>query len=215
VWTVIVAAGTSSRFGHTTPKQYEQLAGRRVVDWSIDAARSVSDGIVLVVAEAYANQAEPAVDAVVVGGAERSDSVRAGLAAVPDTAEVVVVHDAARPLASLALFGNVVATVREGADGAVPGEPPVDTIKRVEVVKGRATVVATLDRDSLRAVQTPQAFRAALLRRAHDGAGQATDDAALVELAGGSVVVVEGDRQNLKITHEADLAYAEHLMRGR
>jgi 2-C-methyl-D-erythritol 4-phosphate cytidylyltransferase len=191
------------------------LGGRRVLDWSIDAARSVSDGIVLVVAEPFAAKAEPAVDAVVVGGAERSDSVRAGLAAVPDTAEVIVVHDAARPLAPLALFGNVVATVREGADGAVPGEPPVDTVKYVEGSSGRAVVVSTLDRAALRAVQTPQAFRASWLRRAHDSGGQATDDAALVEAIGGTVVVVDGDRENIKITHEADLVYAEHLLRGR
>jgi 2-C-methyl-D-erythritol 4-phosphate cytidylyltransferase len=215
VWTVIVAAGSSSRFGTGAAKQYEPLAGRRVVDWSIDAARSVSDGLVLVVAEAYSDLPEPAVDAVVLGGPERSDSVRAGLAVVPDSAEVIVVHDAARPLATSALFVAVVGTVGEGVDGAIPGEPPLDTIKHVGDDHGRTVVVSTLDRANLRAVQTPQAFRASALRRAHAGGGQATDDAALVESVGGTVVVVDGDRANIKITHPADLAYAEHLLRGR
>ena len=195
------------------PKQYEQLGDRRVVDWSIAAARSVSDGVVLVVASAYANEPEPTVDTVVVGGPQRSDSVRAGLAAVPDSADVIVVHDAARPLASFALFGEVVMTVREGFDGAIPGVRPTDTIKLVQANDRDLDEVSdTLDRDHLRAVQTPQAFRAAMLRRAHESGGRATDDAALVEAIGGTVAVVLGDLQNIKITHEADLAYAERLL---
>jgi len=195
------------------PKQYEQLGDRRVVDWSIAAARSVSDGVVLVVASAYANEPEPTVDTVVVGGPQRSDSVRAGLAAVPDSADVIVVHDAARPLASFALFGEVVMTVREGFDGAIPGVRPTDTIKLVQANDRDLDEVSdTLDRDHLRAVQTPQAFGAAMLRRAHESGGRATDDAALVEAIGGTVAVVLGDLQNIKITHEADLAYAERLL---
>ncbi|MGI8755191.1 MAG: IspD/TarI family cytidylyltransferase, partial [Acidimicrobiales bacterium] len=95
VWAVVVAAGSGSRFGG--PKQYAPLAGRRVLDWSVDAARSVADGVVLVVSDDRACDDEPAVDAVVAGGATRSASVRAGLAAVPETAEVVIVHDGARP----------------------------------------------------------------------------------------------------------------------
>ena len=166
----------------------------------------------LVVADAYAEQPEPSVDAIVVGGPERSDSVRAGLAAVPDSTEIIVVHDAARPLATFALFGEVVMTVREGADGAVPGIRPVDTIKQVDE---SGVVGATLDRGELRAVQTPQAFRADILRRAHQSGERATDDAALVEALGGKVVVVLGDLQNIKITHEADLAYAAQLLSDR
>ena len=166
----------------------------------------------LVVAEAYADEPEPSVDAIVVGGPERSDSVRAGLSAVPDSAEIIVVHDAARPLATFALFGEVVMTVREGADGAIPGVRPVDTIKQV----GETGVVhATLERGELRAVQTPQAFRAGALRQAHQSGERATDDAALVEALGGKVVVVLGDLQNIKITHEADLAYAAQLLSDR
>jgi 2-C-methyl-D-erythritol 4-phosphate cytidylyltransferase len=170
-----------------------------VVDWSVAACRSVADGVVLVVPPGHAD-AEVA-DVVVTGGATRSDSVRAGLAAVPSDADIVVVHDAARPFASPALFHAVVAAVAGGVDGAVPGVAVADTIKQVH--DGR--VVATLDRDTLVAVQTPQAFAAEALRRAHRHGGEATDDAALVEAAGGRVVVVEGDPANTKITRRADL----------
>jgi len=148
---------------------------------------------------------------VVVGGTTRADSVRAGLAAVPADAAVIVVHDAARPLAGPVLFGAVVDAVRGGrADGAVPVVPVTDTLKRVE----GGQVVATLDRDGLVTVQTPQAFRAGALRAAHAGAGEATDDAGLLEAAGGTVVTVEGDPRNLKLTRPEDLALAESLMAG-
>jgi 2-C-methyl-D-erythritol 4-phosphate cytidylyltransferase len=198
VWAVVVAAGSGARFG--APKQYERLGDRRVLDWSLAAARSVADGVVLVVAPERAGDPEAAADVVVAGGGTRSASVRAGLAAVPEGAAVVVVHDAARPGASPGLFAAVVAAVREGADAAVPGVPVVDTIKRV--VDG---VVETLDRSQLVAVQTPQAFRAAALRAAHAGGGEATDDGALVEAAGGRVVIVPGEPDNVKVTTPADL----------
>jgi 2-C-methyl-D-erythritol 4-phosphate cytidylyltransferase len=171
-----------------------------VLDWSLAAARSVADGVVLVVAPERAGDPEAAADVVVAGGGTRSASVRAGLAAVPEGTAVVVVHDAARPGASPGLFAAVVAAVREGADAAVPGVPVVDTIKRV--VDG---VVETLDRSQLVAVQTPQAFRAAALRAAHAGGGEATDDGALVEAAGGRVVIVPGEPDNVKVTTPADL----------
>jgi 2-C-methyl-D-erythritol 4-phosphate cytidylyltransferase len=197
-WAVVVAAGQGDRFGG--PKQYRPLAGRRVLDWSLDAARSVADGVVLVVARGHEDDDE-AVDALVAGGATRSASVRAGLEAVPDDAEVIVIHDAARPAASPALFAAVVEAVRAGADGAVPGLPLVDTIKRIDA---EGAVVATEDRAALVAVQTPQAFRAAALRAAHALGADATDDAALVERAG-RVVVVPGDPANRKITVPDDL----------
>ena len=199
VWAIVVAAGSGSRFGG--PKQFEELEGRRVVDWALVASRAVADGVVLVVPADHIDDEAPAADAVVTGGATRSDSVRAGLAAVPADADVVVVHDAARPFAAPALFEAVVAAVRAGADGAVPAVAVADTIKRVAGVE----VLATLDRAELVAVQTPQAFTAASLRRAHAGGAEATDDAALVEAAGGRVVVVPGDPANAKITLRADL----------
>jgi 2-C-methyl-D-erythritol 4-phosphate cytidylyltransferase len=197
---VVVAAGSGARYG--APKQYERLGAQRVLDWSLAAARSACAGVVLVVAPERAGAAEPGADAVVAGGATRSASVRAGLAAVPEDAEVVVVHDAARPAATPALFAAVVAAVRAGADGALPGVPVVDTIKRV----AGDVVMATLDRAELVAVQTPQAFLASTLRRAHAAGGEATDDGALVEAAGGRVVVVPGEPDNVKITTPADLA---------
>lgn len=172
-----------------------------MVDWALAASRSVADGVVLVVPAAHVDDEAEAADVVVVGGATRSGSVRAGLAAVPGDAVIVVVHDAARPFAAPALFDAVVRAVRGGADGAVPGVAVADTIKQVS----DGQVVATLDRDSLVAVQTPQAFTASALRRAHAGGGEATDDAALVEAAGGRVVVVPGDPANTKITLRADL----------
>jgi 2-C-methyl-D-erythritol 4-phosphate cytidylyltransferase len=149
---------------------------------------------------------------VVEGGATRTGSVCRGVAAVPETAEVIVVHDAARPLASEDLFRAVIdAVTAGGAGGAVPGVPVSDTIK---VVDGSQWVTATLDRAALVAVQTPQAFDAALLRRAHANGTEATDDAALVEALGATVRVVPGDPHNLKITTPADLELAEHLLKG-
>jgi 2-C-methyl-D-erythritol 4-phosphate cytidylyltransferase len=202
VWVIVVAAGSGSRFGG--PKQYEPLGGRRVLDWSIEAARTVADGIVVVVAPERARRTEPGVDAVVAGGATRSGSVRAGLAAVPAEAGVVVVHDGARPLAGGALFRTVVAAVRDGAAAALPAIPVVDSL--------RHRSGGAVDRDDLVAVQTPQAFAAAGLRAAHDGEPEATDDASLVEAAGGKVVVVDGSPANVKITRPADLVVAEALV---
>jgi 2-C-methyl-D-erythritol 4-phosphate cytidylyltransferase len=207
VWVVVVAAGRGERYG--APKQYELIAGRRVLDWSLDAARVVAGGIVLVVAPGREADHED-VDAVVVGGATRSASVRAGLAAVPADASIVVVHDAARPAADGGLFDAVVRAVLDGADAAVPGVTVVDTVKRVGA---DGVVVETLDRDELVAVQTPQAFKADVLRAAHAGRGDASDDAALVEAAGGRVVVVPGDLRNIKLTTAADRARLEDVLR--
>jgi 2-C-methyl-D-erythritol 4-phosphate cytidylyltransferase len=119
-----------------------------------------------------------------------------------------LVHDAARPLADAPPFVAVIAAVAEGADGAVPGIPVADTLKRVDDVR----VTATVDRMGLVAVQTPQAFRAEVLRAAHVGRAEATDDAALVEAIGGSVVVVPGDPRNVKVTGPADLMIAAALL---
>ena len=144
---------------------------------------------------------------VTAGGATRSESVRAGIAATPGDAGVIVVHDAARPLATGALFAAVAAAVAAGADGAVPAVAVTDTI--------RHTDDGPLDRSRLRAVQTPQAFRADALRHAHAAGGEATDDATLVESAGGSVHLVTGDPDNLKITTPGDLEIAEALLAAR
>ena len=198
VWTVVVAGGGGQRFGGF--KQYERLGPTRVIDVAVTAARTASDGVVVVVPAADA-EAEGAV----AGGRTRSESVRAGLGAVPPDAGIICVHDAARPLATRALFTAVIDAVRAGADGAVPGVPVADTIKLVDEA-GR--VVATPDRDRLVAVQTPQAFRGDVLRRAHASGREGTDDAALVEALGGIVVTVPGESANAKITSREDLERA-------
>jgi len=205
VWTIVVAGGSGQRFG--APKQFAALAGSRVIDVSCRAARAAGEGLVVVLPSADEVAAWPSspTERAVVGGASRSESVRAGLAAVPDVAEVVCVHDAARPLASAELFERVITAVAAGADGAVPGVPVTDTIK---VTDATGVVVATPDRTALVAVQTPQAFRASALRAAHAAGGDGTDDASLVEAAGGRVEVVPGDERNRKITAPADLEWA-------
>jgi 2-C-methyl-D-erythritol 4-phosphate cytidylyltransferase len=215
VWAVVVAGGTGSRFGR--PKQFESLAGRPVVEWSVTAARKATDGVVLVVPESEAERADVlGADVVVTGGETRSASVRRGLAHVPEQADVVVVHDAARPLASPALFAAVVAPLLadggEDVDGVVCGIAVADTLKRVG--GDGTTIIGTVDRASLVAVQTPQAFRATVLRRAHAGGGDATDDAALVESIGGKVRLVPGEAHNVKLTVPSDLALLEHLVGG-
>lgn len=208
VWAVVVAAGRGERFG--APKQYERLGGRRVLDWALDAAGARAEGVVLVVPPERAGDPEPGATAVVAGGATRPASVRAGLAAVPADADVVLVHDAARPLAPPEVFEAVLAAVAAGADGAVPGLAVADTVKRVAP---DGTVVETLDRHALVAVQTPQAFRAEALRSAHAGGGEASDDAALVEAAGGRVVVVPGAPAAAKVTAPDDLPALEAGLR--
>ena len=208
-WAIVVAAGSGLRFGQ--PKQYAELAGRRVVEWAVDGARASCQGVVLVAREAdVGTLTVVGADTIVAGGETRSASVRAGLAAVPGRADVIAVHDAARPLASADLWAAVLHAVGEGADAAVPAIAVSDTIKRV----AGDTVIETLDRHQLVVVQTPQAFRADALRAAHAGEPDATDDAALVEAAGGRVVTVSGDRRNLKITEPADLGVAALWLKG-
>ena len=210
MWSVVVAGGSGQRFG--TLKQFALLGERPVVEWAVAACRASSAGVVLVVPSGSPAENAYGADVVVEGGATRTESVGHGVAAVPESAEVIVVHDAARPLASGELFEAVISAVTiGGAGGAVPGVAVSDTIK---VVDGSRRVTATLDRAALVAVQTPQAFDADLLRRAHAGGSEATDDAALVEALGATVRVVPGDSRNLKITTPADLDTAEHLLRG-
>ena len=149
VWGIVLAAGDGDRFG--APKQYQPLGTRRVVDWSLAAARGTCAGLVLVVPASRVDRHEAAADAIVAGGPTRSSSVRAGLTVVPDDVDVIVVHDASRPLASAELWRAVIQVVLDGHDGAVPAIPVTDTLREV----GGATV----DRSRFLAVQTPQAFR--------------------------------------------------------
>ena len=207
-WAILLGAGSGTRFG--AQKQFLDLGGARIIDRAIHGAHDAVDAVVLVLppGESWVG---PAVHAVVEGGALRSDSVRAGLAVIPPEVEVIVVHDVARPLATRATYFAVIDAVKAGADGAVPGIAISDTIKRVN----QSTVVETLNRSELVAVQTPQAFNSVKLRDAHLAGGDATDDAGLIEAIGGTVMVVQGDVLNLKITDGSDLLRLEALLAER
>ena len=219
---LIVAAGSGERLGAGRPKAFVVLAARPLVAWSLDAlaAAGVPRAVVAVppghgaaAEEALAGAAAafPLGLALVEGGATRSESVRNALAAAGDV-EAVVVHDAARPLATPELFRRTLAALAE-TDAAIAAARIADTVKEA----GPDGLVArTHDRSRLWAIQTPQAFRAAILRRALDVPAevlaQATDDAWLVERAGGSVRIVEAPPSNLKVTTPHDLLIAEQLL---
>ncbi len=202
---LIVAAGTGSRSGSALPKQFAVLAGRAMLAWSYEAlaAHPAIDRVLVAIApgqEALLRAAVPEAE-YVIGGAERRDSVAAGLA-VLDGATRVLVHDAARPFVPAAVVDRLLAAL-DAADGAIPVLPVADTLV--------ATDGATVPRDSLRRVQTPQAFRAAALAAAHaqwDGT-VATDDAQMVRALGKTVAMVEGAAMLDKITYPADFAAAE------
>ncbi len=208
-WAVVVAGGSGSRFGGPLPKQYIALGGRRVLDWSLEAMqRSAPGRVILVVPADRADDKEPGATLVVAGGDTRSQSVRNGLAVVPTDADVVLVHDAARPLVPTIVVEALLAALAGGADAAVPGIALTDTVKRV--VHG--FVAETLPRDELVAVQTPQAFRVAALRNAHQSGADATDDAALVEASGGRVAVVAGSAVLRKVTSAEDIEVLEQFI---
>jgi 2-C-methyl-D-erythritol 4-phosphate cytidylyltransferase len=215
---LLVAAGRGERLGADGPKAFVVLAGRPLLEWSLDALRGVPSVQRIVVALPPGAEA-PAGTVGVAGGAERSQSVRAALSACGDGPddEAVIVHDAARPLATSALFARVLdALAPRECDAVVAAARVTDTIKRAGA-DGR--VAETLDRGELWAVQTPQAFRRAALAAALDAPDDvlaaATDDAWLVERAGGRVHVVESPAENLKVTTPVDLRVAELLLRDR
>ena len=213
VWAILVAAGRGTRLGLEQPKAFAKLGEDPLLAEPLRRLDE-SDWIDAIVIVAPPGWEEPAillaeelacskVHSCVAGGETRAGSVRAGLAEVPEDAVVVLVHDAARPLVTDDVIERVLAPLADGWDGAVPGLPLADTLKRV----GRdGRVEETVSRDGLRAVQTPQAFPADLLRRAVENGGEATDCASLVEAAGGRVKVVEGDPRLLKVTTTDDLA---------
>lgn len=220
VWAVLVAAGRGERFGDDRPKAFANLAGRPLLAESLERLEA-SDWVEALVVVAPPEWEEPSillaeeigagkVHAAVTGGATRADSVRAGLAEVPEEAAVVVVHDAARPLLPEDVLERVVTGLGDGWDGAVPALPLADTVKRAD---GEA-VAETVDRRALYVTQTPQAFLVESLRRALAGEREATDCAALVEAAGGRIRLVEGDRRLVKVTTPADLDFVELLLRA-
>ncbi len=212
---LIVAAGRGERLGYRRPKALVTLAGRPMLEWSVAALQALPAVVQIVVAlpSAELDQA-PAGTVAVAGGAARSESVLAALRAT--RGDPVIVHDAARPLASPELFERALAELEaSGADAVIAAVPVSDTIK--ELGADGHTVSRTLDRARLWAVQTPQVFRRAALERALLGAsGQelaaATDDAWLIERAGGVVRVVQASPDNFKVTTRTDLKLAELLL---
>ncbi len=230
---LIAAAGSGERLGAGGPKSLVELAGRPLIAWSLDAFRASATVTAVVIAAPPGHEqaveqiagkgaglpGDPsAIHPIVVSGGEsRAASVGLALAEVPARADLVAVHDAARPLVTAELVGRLIARLADepGAEGVIAAAPLADTVKRVD---GRV-IVATEDRKQLWAAQTPQVFRADALRRAHDTGSDrlatATDDAILVELAGGTVLVEPAPAANLKVTTAADLRLAELLLAER
>jgi 2-C-methyl-D-erythritol 4-phosphate cytidylyltransferase len=215
VWAVLVAAGRGERLAEDRPKAFVRLGDlpllaeplRRLdeCEWIdhviVVAPPDWEEPAILLAEEVGASK----VAACVTGGETRTDSVRAGVAEVPDEAAVILVHDAARPLVDADVVKRLIDALGRGYDGAVPTLPVADTVKRVS----DSVVSETLDRSDLVTVQTPQAFVASILRAALNPVGaepsQATDCAALVEAAGGRVTTVAGDERLLKVTTRVDL----------
>lgn len=220
VWAVLAAAGSGDRLGADRPKAFARLGDEPLLAESLRRL-DASDWIEFIVVAAPPGWEEPVillaeelgcskVSAAVVGGSTRGESVARALAEVPADAAVVLVHDAARPLLEEDVIERVVTALNEGWDGAVPGLPLSDTVKRVDGDR----VVETLPRDQLRAVQTPQAFVASVLREAYSAGdvNAATDCSSLVEARGGKVKVVEGDPRLIKVTDAGDLERVAALL---
>jgi 2-C-methyl-D-erythritol 4-phosphate cytidylyltransferase len=220
VWAVLAAAGSGDRLGADRPKAFARLGDEPLLAQSLKRLDD-SDWVDFIVVAAPPGWEEPAillaeelgcskVSSCVTGGATRGESVARALAEVPEDAAVVLVHDAARPLVSDEVIERVLTALNEGWDGALPGLPLADTIKRVDGDR----VVETLNRDELRAVQTPQAFVASVVREAyaHGDVAAAKDCSVLVEARGGRIKVVEGDPKLIKITDVGDLERVAALL---
>ncbi|MQA05065.1 MAG: 2-C-methyl-D-erythritol 4-phosphate cytidylyltransferase [Streptosporangiales bacterium] len=220
---IVPAAGRGERMGPGGPKALRPIAGTPMLVYavrSLASARSVDlvlvaappDDVHAVSALLVDHELAAEVD-VIAGGTTRQESVRLALASLPADADIVLVHDAARPLAPAELADDVVRAIRGGAEAVVPGAPVADTIKHIDVA---GQVVRTIDRGMLRAAQTPQGFRRDVLTLAHDAASastaQATDDAGLVELSGHPVVVIPGAEEAFKVTRPLDLVVAEAVL---
>jgi 2-C-methyl-D-erythritol 4-phosphate cytidylyltransferase len=211
---VLVAAGDGRRLGADVPKAFCTLRGRTLLEHAFCAFSdhpAVRDIVVVAPQTELVRAAGMAREATVVGGAAtRQGSVSRGLEALADDVEFVLVHDVARPFVPVTVIDRVLDALENGADAVIPGRPVTDTVKQVD---SSGTVVATVDRTKLWAVQTPQGFRREVLVAAHRFApdGAATDDAGLVEARGGRVVVVDGADEAFKITRPWDLAVAEAI----
>ena len=209
---IIPAAGSGERLGATIPKALVQLVGRTLVEHAVANLAPIATQIIIAAPSGYESQFSAlfgeTVD-VVTGGATRTQSVKAALAKINDEIEFVLVHDAARSLASTDLASRVIAELAAGELAVIPGLALVDTVKTVD---HQGYVTNTPDRAHLRAVQTPQGFDKTALMRAHQAGIEATDDAALIESIGGNVKVIAGEERAFKITTKDDLAKAHRLL---
>ena len=209
VWGVVLAAGRGRRFGAS--KQFADLNGERLIDRAVSALSEACDRTLVVIPGD--DPGEPwqglAADLLVTGGRTRAASVRAALARLPEEAGIVVLHGAAHPLASSDLAHRVVAAVRSGAHGAVPGTLPADYVHRVR----DGYVVEDVGRDDLITVQSPCAYRVEALREAYAGGSTAVEDSQLLVRLGMRVAVVPGERHNLHVVTMDDLRLARHLAR--
>lgn len=223
---IILAGGTGERFGRAQGKQLVEIAGKPVLTWSAESFDAVGDiGLIVVVcpddrADEYLKRAIdpfPFVTPVVVAssGATRQESAFSGLEYVPEDFEFVILHDGARPLVTPALVEHTIATVKGNidSDGAVVAHPAIDTLKVVE----NGVIVGTPDRSVFWNAQTPQVFRAGIYRRAHAAALSdgfvGTDDSSLIERLGGRILVVEGKRDNIKLTVPEDYEVLDAAVR--
>ena len=202
---IVPAGGSGERLGADPPKAFVVCAGRPVVEWSVEALAAVCSRVVVAVPPGHEEPPDR-----VTGGASRSASVRNALDAAPE-ATVVVIHDAARPLVSTDLVARCIDAL-EGVDGAIAAAPVTDT---VHVASPDLLIAHSPDRSTLWAAQTPQVFRAEVLRRANDSNEEATDEASLVAAVGGTVRLIEGPSDNIKVTTPTDLRLAEALLRDR
>jgi 2-C-methyl-D-erythritol 4-phosphate cytidylyltransferase/2-C-methyl-D-erythritol 2,4-cyclodiphosphate synthase len=205
---IIAAAGSGERFGASIPKALIQLGDRTLIEHAVSAVSSVADQIIVTSPAGYEKEIQKLVGdgiTVVTGGATRSESVRIGLSKVLNGAEYVLIHDAARALASPDLAKRVIEALTSGDVAVIPGLAQTDTVK---VIDADGFVTATPDRVTMRRVQTPQGFAYGVIKQAHATSGEATDDAALVESLGEKVRIIEGEERALKITTPSDLATA-------
>jgi 2-C-methyl-D-erythritol 4-phosphate cytidylyltransferase len=246
VWGLVLAGGGGTRFGGL--KQFAQLSGQSLLERVVELTAAQCDGVVVVLPAGHTWPGASGTEAAGIGpgravitatgGRTRAESVRSGLAVLPPEAGIVVITDAAHPLASATLYQRVIAAVQHGADGALPGLPLADAIKRLEPLDDEPPAVTAIpaQAEAVRAAvpqppaallglagattaaggnvsaQMPMAFAVPALRRAHQNIGDAVEDSAMVSADGGRVVIVPGEPTNVHVTTPAELAIAEALL---
>ena len=209
---IIAAAGSGERIGATLPKALISLGNRTLIEHAVAALAPIATEIVICAPAGYEKQIQELVGneiTVVTGGTTRTQSVKAGIAALTENNKYVLVHDAARALATTELAERVLVALKKGESAVIPGLELIDTVKSVDL---NGHVTATPDRTTLRRVQTPQGFDLEILKKAHASGAEATDDGALVEAIGEKVLIINGEERALKITTPTDLATAISML---